>query len=134
MLHRMVGTPRGWQRRVGSNAWSGHVAHAQRVQHATNLWATPCRTEVCAPPPPAASSLACLTLLSLTPHAQPLSAGEVVLKVPLRLALTDHPGDEDSNALMYEVRGCCGHAAAEERRWLLAQVLTQKNVVCVQMV
>ncbi|PNH12682.1 hypothetical protein TSOC_000380, partial [Tetrabaena socialis] len=31
-----------------------------------------------------------------------ISAGEVVLEVPLRLALTDHPADEESNQLMYE--------------------------------
>ncbi|KAG2440536.1 hypothetical protein HYH02_010414 [Chlamydomonas schloesseri] len=33
---------------------------------------------------------------------EPIAAGEVVLEVPLRLALTDHPGDEESNALLYE--------------------------------
>lgn len=34
---------------------------------------------------------------------QALQPGDVVLEVPLRLALTDHPGDEESNALLYEV-------------------------------
>ncbi|KAG2446144.1 hypothetical protein HXX76_000741 [Chlamydomonas incerta] len=33
---------------------------------------------------------------------EPIATGEVVLEVPLRLALTDHPGDEESNQLMYE--------------------------------
>lgn len=37
-------------------------------------------------------------------HVQPIAAGEVVLRIPLKLALTDYPGDEESNRLMYEVR------------------------------
>jgi len=32
-----------------------------------------------------------------------IAQGEVLVRVPLALALTDHPGDEDSNALCYEV-------------------------------
>ncbi|EFJ44774.1 hypothetical protein VOLCADRAFT_94881 [Volvox carteri f. nagariensis] len=34
-----------------------------------------------------------------------ISPGEVVFEVPLRLALTDHPGDEESNQLVYKVKG-----------------------------
>ncbi|GFR41331.1 hypothetical protein Agub_g2016, partial [Astrephomene gubernaculifera] len=33
---------------------------------------------------------------------EPISAGEEVLRVPLRLALTEHPGDQESNTLLYE--------------------------------
>ncbi|GIL55730.1 hypothetical protein Vafri_11264 [Volvox africanus] len=32
---------------------------------------------------------------------EPISKGDMVLEVPLRLALTDHPGDEESNQLLY---------------------------------
>ncbi|KAG2497988.1 hypothetical protein HYH03_004247 [Edaphochlamys debaryana] len=32
----------------------------------------------------------------------PVAPGEALLEVPLRLALTDHPGDEESNTLLYE--------------------------------
>lgn len=35
----------------------------------------------------------------------PIAVGEVVLRVPLALALTDHPDDEESNALVYAVGG-----------------------------
>eukprot|EP00983_Pelagomonas_calceolata_P065027 1148407-Pelagomonas_calceolata.AAC.7 len=42
--------------------------------------------------------------LSLLQHgrALPIAAEEVVLRIPLKLALTDYPGDEESNQLMYE--------------------------------
>lgn len=39
---------------------------------------------------------------------QPIQAGEVVLRVPLRLAITDHEQDEESNRLLYEVGGAGG--------------------------
>jgi len=34
---------------------------------------------------------------------QDIAPGEIILRVPLRLALTDHAGDEESNQLLYEV-------------------------------
>jgi hypothetical protein len=36
--------------------------------------------------------------------AQGIAKEEEVLRVPLRLALTDHPGDEESNRLLFQVR------------------------------
>lgn len=47
-------------------------------------------------------------LLHAAARAQAIAAGDVVLEVPLRLALTDHPGDEESNQLLYEVRRRAG--------------------------
>jgi hypothetical protein len=42
------------------------------------------------------------------PRSQNISKGDVLLRVPLRLAFTDFVDDEESNALLYEVRfGCC---------------------------
>ena len=35
-------------------------------------------------------------------HLQDIKAGSVVLHLPLRLAITDHTEDKDSNALVYE--------------------------------
>ena len=50
------------------------------------------------------TDLACLAAPTLSPCCpQPISAGDVLLEVPLRLALTDHPEDDESNALVYEV-------------------------------
>ena len=52
---------------------------------------------------------------TLIAHAVPLCSfpqeikeGDVLLRVPLRMAFTDFPGDEESNELIYEVRahGC----------------------------
>lgn len=33
---------------------------------------------------------------------QDIAEGEQLVRLPLRLALTDHPGDEESNQLVYE--------------------------------
>ena len=34
---------------------------------------------------------------------QDISPGQELLRIPLRIALTDHPDDEESNSLLYEV-------------------------------
>ena len=43
---------------------------------------------------------------------QACSPGEVLLRVPLRLALTDHKDDQESNRLVYEVGGVCESVGA----------------------
>lgn len=46
-----------------------------------------------------------------------LRQGDLVFEVPLRLALTDHPDDAESNDLLYEVR-LCAVGCQLLRKWL----------------